>query len=66
MRIRVNGEEKEVAGGLTVSALLESLDLPPTGIAVALNMEVVRRSDYAAVALSEGDEVEIVRAVGGG
>jgi len=66
MRIRVNGEEKEVAGGLTVAALLESLDLPPTGIAVALNMEVVRRSDYAAVALSEGDEVEIVRAVGGG
>ena len=66
MRIRVNGEEKVVAGGLTVAGLLASLELPPTGIAVALNMEVVRRGDYAGTPLSEGDEVEIVRAVGGG
>ena len=66
MRIRVNGEEREVAGGLTVAGLLASLEFPPTGIAVARNMEVVRRSDYAATPLSEGDEVEIVRAVGGG
>lgn len=66
MRIRVNGEEKEVAGGLTVAGLLASLELPPTGLAVALNMEVIRRGDYAGTSLSEGDEVEIVRAVGGG
>jgi sulfur carrier protein len=66
MRIRVNGEERVVAGGLTVAGLLESLGLPPTGLAVALNMEVIRRGDYAGTPLSEGDEVEIVRAVGGG
>ncbi|MEK6709746.1 MAG: sulfur carrier protein ThiS [Nitrospinota bacterium] len=66
MRIRVNGEEREVGGGLTVAGLLASLELPPAGIAVARNMVVVRRSDYAATPLSEGDEVEIVRAVGGG
>jgi thiamine biosynthesis protein ThiS len=66
VRIRVNGEEREVAAGLTVAGLLASLEMPSTGVAVARNMEVVRRGDYARTPLSEGDEVEIVRAVGGG
>ncbi len=66
MRVRVNGEEREVTGGASVADLLRSLALEPNGIAVALNMEIVRRGEYAGTKLSEGDEVEIVRAVGGG
>ena len=40
--------------------------LEVSGLAVAINMEIVRRGDYAATKFSEGDEIEIVRAVGGG
>ncbi len=66
MKIQVNGEAKEVEGGATVADLLESLGLEVNGLAVAVNMDIVRRGDYAAVKFSEGDEIEIVRAVGGG
>ncbi len=66
MRIRVNGEARELDEGATVAALLASMPLAASGIAVAVNMEIVRRGAYGETSLSEGDEVEIVRAVGGG
>lgn len=66
MRVRVNGEDRELAEGVSVAALLESMELEVNGIAVALNMEIVRRGEYGDTNLSDGDEVEIVRAVGGG
>ncbi len=66
MRILVNGEERELAGEATLSDLLDGLGLEVEGIAIAVNMEIVRRGDYAGTMFSEGDEVEIVRAVGGG
>lgn len=66
MRIVVNGEERELAGETSVSDLLGSLGLEVEGIAIAVNMEIVRRGDYAGTKFAEGDEVEIVRAVGGG
>ena len=66
MKIQVNGEAKEVEIGATVADLLELLGLDVKGLAVAVNMDIVRRGDYAAVEFSEGDEIEIVRAVGGG
>ena len=66
MRIRVNGEEREAAEGLSIAGLLGDLEMDAVGIAVAVNMEIVRRAEYGEAKLSEGDEVEIVRAVGGG
>lgn len=62
----MNGEDREVGEAATVEELLASLGMEPAGIAVAVNMEIVRRKEYAGTKLSEGDEVEIVRAVGGG
>lgn len=66
MRVRVNGEDRELAEGVSVASLLDSMSLEVNGIAVALNMEIVRRGEYGDTQLSDGDEVEIVRAVGGG
>ena len=66
MRVRVNGEDRELEEGVSVASLLESMSLEVNGIAVALNMEIVRRGEYGDTHLSDGDEVEIVRAVGGG
>ena len=66
MRVRVNGEDRELKEGVSVAALLDSMSLEVNGIAVALNMEIVRRGEYGDTQLSDGDEVEIVRAVGGG
>jgi len=66
LQVRVNGEDRELDEGVSVAALLESMSLEVNGIAVALNMEIVRRGEYGDTQLSDGDEVEIVRAVGGG
>ncbi len=66
MQVRVNGEDRELTEGVSVAALLDSMELGVNGIAVALNMEIVRRGEYGDTQLSDGDEVEIVRAVGGG
>jgi len=66
MQIQVNGDARKVEAGATVAALLDALGLDVSGLAVAVNMDIVRRGEYAATKLSEGDEIEIVRAVGGG
>ena len=64
--ITVNGETRELAGRPTAPELLLLLDIKASLVAVAVNGVVVRRADLDATILSDGDAVEIVRAVGGG
>ncbi len=66
MKATINGEARELPEGMTVSALLELLGAPRSGIAVARNDEVVRRSEYDTSAVREGDAIEIIKAVAGG
>jgi len=66
MRIRVNGRDRDVAPGVTVAALIDGLGLLPSRLAVERNGRVVPKPDYPAVALEEGDVVEVVHFVGGG
>ena len=63
--VKVNGEELAVAG-LSVSELLERLGYAGGRVAVELNGDIVRRDDYGATALHDGDVVEVGRFVGGG
>ena len=64
--IKVNGEERKVAGGLSVSAMLAELGLDPRKVAVERNFEIVPRSDLGDVAVADGDAFEVVHFVGGG
>lgn len=66
MRVELNGEPKELAEGTTLLALIEQLSLAPERVAVELNRDVVRRPDWPATRLNNGDRVEIVHFVGGG
>ena len=66
MNLRLNGELREFADGLTVAALLERLGLPARGLAVAVDGNVLPRSAHVDTELREGCAVEIIRAVGGG
>jgi sulfur carrier protein len=66
MKVSVNGKPMEVEPGLTVEGLLTLLEVKREYTAVAVNRDVVRKADYDAVKLSEGDKVEIVRPMGGG
>jgi len=64
--VRINGEEKDIESGISVSRLLEDLGLRPGRVAVELNTEVVARDTYDGTHLNAGDELEIVHFVGGG
>ena len=66
MTIRLNGDPFEVAGPLTIAALLAQLNIDPRLVAVEHNVEVVKRARYGTTIVNEGDEVEIVNFVGGG
>jgi len=66
VRIRVNGEERELSDGASVADLIEALELRPELVAVELNRVIVRREVRALTKLSEGDQVELVTLVGGG
>jgi sulfur carrier protein len=66
MTITVNGKAMEVEAGLSVEGLLTLLKVKREYTAVAVNRDIVRKAEYDAVKLSEGDKVEIVRPMGGG
>ena len=66
MKIRVNGEEKEIADGLNVARLLEELQIRPGRVVVELNRNIISREAHGSTLLKEGDALEIVHFVGGG
>ncbi len=66
INVTVNGKPRQLEGPLNVTSFLETLDINARRVAVALNGEVVLRSDWPRVTIGEGDAVEVVRAVGGG
>lgn len=65
MKLRVNGEDFET-GAETLTGLIEQLNLKPEGVAVEVNLNVIKKKDYGETRLREGDAVEIVKFVGGG
>ncbi len=66
IKILINGETKEITGGLNLSKLLEVLALPSERIAIELNREVVRKKDWENIFIKDADKIEIVHFVGGG
>jgi sulfur carrier protein len=64
--IELNGKPHEIAETQEVLDLLETLEVDPKQVAVAINGEVVPRSTWPGVSIKDGDVVEVVRAVGGG
>jgi thiamine biosynthesis protein ThiS len=66
LTIRLNGEARDVAGPVSISALLSALDIDPRRVAVEHNFVVIKRDAYASTVVSDGDEIEIVNFVGGG
>jgi thiazole synthase len=66
LNIIVNGEPRNFSGDLSVQGMLAALGLDPKKIAVERNLEIVPRSTYASVRVTDGDRYEIVHFIGGG
>ena len=66
IEIRINGTEKAFPSPLTVAGLIDQLGYTGKRIAIERNGEIVPKSQHASTALVQGDQLEIVVAVGGG
>jgi sulfur carrier protein len=66
IQLTVNGQRQRLEAVTSVTRLLEALELAGKRVAVEKNGEIVPRSRYADTAVADGDQLEIVVAVGGG
>ena len=66
MHITFNGEEKSLNEGTYLSQLLEQLGIEGKRIAIEINREIIPKSAHAQYEIKDGDNIEIVHAIGGG
>ena len=66
IKIVVNGDERELRSGMTITDLLTDLGLHPRLIVVEHNREILDRDLFSSTALNDGDALELVHFVGGG
>jgi sulfur carrier protein len=66
MNITINGEDTDFSGSSVLDVVRHLGADAGVGVAVALNGEVVAKSRWSEATLSEGDRIEVLRAIGGG
>jgi len=66
IQIHLNGEPHQLAGPVSVSELLEQLGLAHRRLAVEINRDIVPRSRHAEHRIQDGDQIELIQAMGGG
>jgi sulfur carrier protein len=66
VQVKLNGEPRDLPEGSTVAQAVAALTAAATGVAAAVNGDVVPRGSWAATLLRDGDQVEVVTAVQGG
>jgi len=64
--ISVNGEPTELPPGITIAALVAGRGAPDSGVAVAIDGEVVPKREWGTTTVLDDSAVEIVMAVQGG
>ncbi len=66
MIVQVNGKDLEIDSQSTVTTLITQLGYQDQRIALEVNESIIPKSKHEKFALSAGDQVEIIKAVGGG
>ena len=66
MRLTINGETKDNIQATSLKGLLDELGIISGRVAVEVNMQVIKKTDYESFRVNDGDIIEIVSFVGGG
>lgn len=66
MKVTINNDLIELPDGATLEAALAAVGAPLSGVATALNGEVVSASERAATRLTDGDSILLIKAFYGG
>jgi sulfur carrier protein len=64
--IIINGQPQQVADEASLAGAVTLVTAAVSGVAAAVNGEVVRKAAWASTRLAAGDEVEVLTAVQGG
>jgi sulfur carrier protein len=66
VQVKLNGEPRELPDGTTLAEAVAQVTGLASGVAAAVNGDVVPRGSWAAAPLRDGDQIEVVTAVQGG
>jgi sulfur carrier protein len=66
MNLIINGEDRTFDDNTTVQAILQALKIEDKVMAAAVNMEIVKKDDWATFVPKDGDKLELLHFVGGG
>jgi sulfur carrier protein len=66
MNVTINGERREIPEGMSITALLDHLNMTRERVALERNLEILPRAQWNSTQVREGDAFEIVHFVGGG
>ena len=66
MKLIINSQEKEIKDNLSIEEILELLGIKKHVMATALNMDIVKKEDWAKIKPKDGDKLEFLQFVGGG
>jgi len=66
MKVIVNGEDRDIQEDSTIEALISTLGIKVKVMAIAVNMEIVKKDDWGSFIIQDGDKIELLHFVGGG
>lgn len=66
MKVKVNNKDLELNGQNSLLQIVQTLELPDKGVAVAVNNRIVRREDWATYTVQENDQIIVIKAACGG
>jgi sulfur carrier protein len=66
MKVQVNNKEIEINISTTVAQLADKLELPSAGVAVAVNNQMLPRTEWNVSMLQENDNIVVIKAACGG
>ena len=66
MKLIINGEEREFKDSFSIEQILDKLQIKDKAMAVAVNMEIVKKDKWDSFIPKENDKIEILQFVGGG
>ncbi len=66
IEIVINDKSVRLVGSLSVIDMLSALALTAEGCALAINSDIVPRSQWSDVCVNQGDEISLFQAIAGG
>ena len=66
MRLKINGEDREFKDNITLKDILKELKVEDKVMAIAVDMEIVKKDEWDKFVPKEGQKIEMLTFVAGG